>query len=130
MFKKDNEEKKDYLKEMEKGIYPTKEVFVEGVGKFVIGYPTAKETNLISSRISDAIDGRPYNSIPDYARINITTDAHLSVIVKEFPEGFPEVWKKNIFEYPNQGAKSVLINAFFEFRESVQATISGTTKGK
>jgi hypothetical protein len=129
MFEK-KDEKQDYLKEMEKGIYPKKTVYVDGVGKFVLKYPKTTETNLISSRISDAIDGRPYDSIPGFSRVNITTDAHLSVIIDEYPEDFPEVWKKDIREYPNQEAKNVLINAFFEFREVVQRAISGKNKSK
>jgi hypothetical protein len=129
MFEK-KEEKKDYLKDMEKGIYPTKEVYVDGVGKFVIGYPTTRESNLISSRISDAIEGRPYDSIPNFSRMNITTDAHLSVLIKEFPEDFPDVWRRDIRDYPNQGAKDAIITAFFEFRELVQNSISGKNKSK
>jgi len=53
-------------------------------------------------------------------------DCTLSVVVKEYPEDFPEeMTKENIDEFPDEEVKNLLIKEFYTFYRETQKGLSG-----
>ena len=107
-----------------KGEFPKEKVSTT-YGEFVVEYPSGMDSRVIGRKAASYCNGLPLNSFNLNDAVSFEIDATLSVVIKEYPEGFPEKWKDDgIVDFPDQEVKNLIFKEFNIFYSEKQKGIS------
>ena len=108
-----------------KGEFPRKTVNTT-YGEFVIEYPSGMDSRVMGRKAASYCNGLPQNSFNLNDLVSFEIDATLSVVIKEYPDKFPEKWKDDgIVDFPDQEVKNSLFKEFNIFYSKTQKGLSG-----
>jgi hypothetical protein len=101
-------------------------------GDFVMKYPSGADFALISRKRALALGGMPTDTFPREFLKVVEREATLSVVITKYPQMFEKdefkLYKEDLSEFPDEGVKNALFNAFNTFFNQQQNEIQGVSK--
>lgn len=124
-IERDQAIEKDLMSSLSKGVMPSLTITYPGVGQFKLRFPTSNDELAQARIVSKYLGGLPRESFDKLIVSALEMNALLIVAIEEYPDDFPEIWKREGFiDYPKAEVKNALNKAFLEFRKEIEKKIS------